>query len=91
MVLYYCLYIFCFHNFCLVQPDITPTANGSAANRHLMANGGPGTLLPCSPETPLVNGVANGHMSPMQDSPFIGYIIAMHRKMVRTGQKSSQY
>ncbi|XP_043975508.1 ubiquitin carboxyl-terminal hydrolase 32 [Gambusia affinis] len=64
--------------------DITPTANGSAANRHPMANGGPGTLLPCSPETPLVNGVANGHMSPMQDSPFIGYIIAMHRKMMRT-------
>ncbi|XP_032446589.1 ubiquitin carboxyl-terminal hydrolase 32 isoform X6 [Xiphophorus hellerii] len=64
--------------------DITPTVNGSAANGHLIANGGPGTLLPCSPETPLVNGVANGHMSPMQDSPFIGYIIAMHRKMMRT-------
>uniref|UniRef100_A0A3B5L6N0 ubiquitinyl hydrolase 1 n=1 Tax=Xiphophorus couchianus TaxID=32473 RepID=A0A3B5L6N0_9TELE len=55
-----------------------------AANGHLIANGGPGTLLPCTPETPLVNGVANGHMSPMQDSPFIGYIIAMHRKMMRT-------
>ncbi|XP_027900854.1 ubiquitin carboxyl-terminal hydrolase 32 isoform X3 [Xiphophorus couchianus] len=64
--------------------DITPTVNGSAANGHLIANGGPGTLLPCTPETPLVNGVANGHMSPMQDSPFIGYIIAMHRKMMRT-------
>jgi hypothetical protein len=26
--------------------------------------------------------LANGHVSPAQDSPFIGYIIAMHRKMV---------
>ncbi|XP_054901475.1 ubiquitin carboxyl-terminal hydrolase 32 isoform X4 [Poeciliopsis prolifica] len=70
--------------FCLFRPDISPTTKGSAATRHLIANGGPGTLIPSSPETPLVNGVANGHMSPMQDSPFIGYIIAMHRKMMRT-------
>lgn len=64
--------------------DITPTANGSAANGHLIANGGPGTIVPCSPEIPLVNGVANGHITPVQESPFIGYIIAMHRKMMRT-------
>uniref|UniRef100_A0A3Q2NNG2 Ubiquitin carboxyl-terminal hydrolase 32 n=1 Tax=Fundulus heteroclitus TaxID=8078 RepID=A0A3Q2NNG2_FUNHE len=64
--------------------DITPTANGSAANGHLIPNGGPGTMVPCSPEMPLVNGVANGHITPLQESPFIGYIIAMHRKMMRT-------
>ncbi|XP_013131997.1 ubiquitin carboxyl-terminal hydrolase 32 isoform X2 [Oreochromis niloticus] len=65
--------------------DITPIANNTAANGHvgskldLIPNGGP-----CSPETPLANGVANGHITPVHESPFIGYIIAMHRKMMRT-------
>ncbi|XP_017277518.1 ubiquitin carboxyl-terminal hydrolase 32 isoform X3 [Kryptolebias marmoratus] len=69
--------------------DITPTANGSAANGHLANNpilipyGGLGTMVSSSSETPLVNGVANGHVTPVQESPFIGYIIAMHRKMMR--------
>uniref|UniRef100_A0A672H2B1 ubiquitinyl hydrolase 1 n=1 Tax=Salarias fasciatus TaxID=181472 RepID=A0A672H2B1_SALFA len=70
--------------------NITPVANGSAANGHLgnapalIPNGGPGAAVPGSPEAPLANGVANGHVTPPQDSPFIGYIIAMHRKMMRT-------
>uniref|UniRef100_A0AAQ5Z4W9 Ubiquitin carboxyl-terminal hydrolase 32 n=1 Tax=Amphiprion ocellaris TaxID=80972 RepID=A0AAQ5Z4W9_AMPOC len=70
--------------------DITPIANGCAANGHLantpilIPNGGPSTMVPCSPETPVANGVANGHITPVQESPFIGYIIAMHRKMMRT-------
>ncbi|KAF7647433.1 hypothetical protein LDENG_00172490 [Lucifuga dentata] len=70
--------------------DIAPVANGPAANGHLgnkpvlIPNGGPSTVVPCSPETPLANGVANGHVTPVQESPFIGYIIAMHRKMMRT-------
>uniref|UniRef100_A0A8C4EFD5 Ubiquitin carboxyl-terminal hydrolase 32 n=1 Tax=Dicentrarchus labrax TaxID=13489 RepID=A0A8C4EFD5_DICLA len=70
--------------------DITPIANGSTANGNpvnkpvLIPNGGPSTMVPCSPETPLANGVANGHITPVQESPFIGYIIAMHRKMMRT-------
>uniref|UniRef100_A0A4W6CGZ8 Ubiquitin carboxyl-terminal hydrolase 32 n=1 Tax=Lates calcarifer TaxID=8187 RepID=A0A4W6CGZ8_LATCA len=65
-------------------------SNGSAANGHLgnkpilIPNGGPSTMVPCSPETPLANGVTNGHITPVQESPFIGYIIAMHRKMMRT-------
>ncbi|KAK7882227.1 hypothetical protein WMY93_028401 [Mugilogobius chulae] len=63
--------------------DITPVANGSALNGHLIPNGVSSVSL-SSPETPLVNGVSNGHMSPLQDSPFIGYIIAMHRKMMRS-------
>uniref|UniRef100_A0AAQ5XRJ4 Ubiquitin carboxyl-terminal hydrolase 32 n=1 Tax=Amphiprion ocellaris TaxID=80972 RepID=A0AAQ5XRJ4_AMPOC len=68
----------------------TLTANGCAANGHLantpilIPNGGPSTMVPCSPETPVANGVANGHITPVQESPFIGYIIAMHRKMMRT-------
>uniref|UniRef100_A0A7N6BGZ7 Ubiquitin carboxyl-terminal hydrolase 32 n=1 Tax=Anabas testudineus TaxID=64144 RepID=A0A7N6BGZ7_ANATE len=77
----------------LISPtptDITPIANGSAANGQLVnkpiliPNGGPSTMVPCSPETPLANGVVNGHITPVQESPFIGYIIAMHRKMMRT-------
>ncbi|XP_029026733.1 ubiquitin carboxyl-terminal hydrolase 32 isoform X5 [Betta splendens] len=70
--------------------DVTPVANGSVANGHLgnkpllIPNGGPSTVVPCSPDTPLANGVVNGHITPVQESPFIGYIIAMHRKMMRT-------
>lgn len=72
--------------------DVTPIANGSAAYGNpgnkdvLIPNGGPSTMALCGPETPLANGVANGHITPSQESPFTGYIIAMHRKMVRTEQ-----
>uniref|UniRef100_A0A3Q3XKY1 Ubiquitin carboxyl-terminal hydrolase 32 n=1 Tax=Mola mola TaxID=94237 RepID=A0A3Q3XKY1_MOLML len=70
--------------------DLTPIANGSATDENLankpllIPNGGPSTRVLCSPETPLANGVFNGHITPVQQSPFIGYIIAMHRKMMRT-------
>lgn len=37
----------------------------------------------------MANGVANGHVTPVQESPFTGYIIAMHRKMVRTLRRCS--
>uniref|UniRef100_A0A8C1UDV0 ubiquitinyl hydrolase 1 n=1 Tax=Cyprinus carpio TaxID=7962 RepID=A0A8C1UDV0_CYPCA len=50
----------------------------------LIPNGMPSTMVPCTPEKPLANGIPNGYAVPMQDSPFIGYIIAMHRKMMRT-------
>lgn len=72
-----------------LSSDLTPIANGSAGDQSLankpvlIPNGGPSTVVSCSPETPLPNGVANGHITPVQESPFIGYIIAMHRKMVR--------
>ncbi|KAK6296272.1 hypothetical protein J4Q44_G00339850 [Coregonus suidteri] len=81
------------------QTDITPVpmANGVAvaAKGHpagkpgLIPNGMPSAVVPCGQTTErgLVNGrvgVPNGHVSPVQDSPFIGYIIAMHRKMMRT-------
>uniref|UniRef100_A0A8C6L5H3 Ubiquitin carboxyl-terminal hydrolase 32 n=1 Tax=Nothobranchius furzeri TaxID=105023 RepID=A0A8C6L5H3_NOTFU len=68
----------------------TLTANGSAANGHLannsilIPNGGPVTMVSSRSDSPLMNGVANGHITPVQESPFIGYIIAMHRKMMRT-------
>uniref|UniRef100_A0AAQ4RUR0 Ubiquitin carboxyl-terminal hydrolase n=1 Tax=Gasterosteus aculeatus aculeatus TaxID=481459 RepID=A0AAQ4RUR0_GASAC len=60
----------------------SPTPSGETLA--LIPNGGPSTLVPRSPETPVANGVANGHITPMQESPFTGYIIAMHRKMMRT-------
>uniref|UniRef100_UPI0014480B9A ubiquitin carboxyl-terminal hydrolase 6-like n=1 Tax=Epinephelus lanceolatus TaxID=310571 RepID=UPI0014480B9A len=75
--------------------DITPIANNLASNGNmgnkpiLIPNGGPSTMVPCNPEMLLANGVANGHITPVQESPFIGYIIAMHRKMVRTLYKRS--
>uniref|UniRef100_A0A8B9JPR1 Ubiquitin carboxyl-terminal hydrolase 32 n=1 Tax=Astyanax mexicanus TaxID=7994 RepID=A0A8B9JPR1_ASTMX len=49
-----------------------------------LANGMPSTVVPSASEKSLTNGIPNGHITPVQDSPFIGYIIAMHRKMMRT-------
>uniref|UniRef100_A0A3B4VLZ5 ubiquitinyl hydrolase 1 n=1 Tax=Seriola dumerili TaxID=41447 RepID=A0A3B4VLZ5_SERDU len=64
---------------------VTPIANGHLSNKPvLIPNGGPSSLAPSTPETPVANGVTNGHLTPVQESPFIGYIIAMHRKMMRT-------
>uniref|UniRef100_A0A8C2KNV0 ubiquitinyl hydrolase 1 n=1 Tax=Cyprinus carpio TaxID=7962 RepID=A0A8C2KNV0_CYPCA len=76
----------------VTSPMITekpPMANGTAGNNNigkagLIPNGMPSTVVPCTPEKPLANGIPNGYAVPMQDSPFIGYIIAMHRKMMRT-------
>ncbi|XP_031429479.1 ubiquitin carboxyl-terminal hydrolase 32 isoform X2 [Clupea harengus] len=74
---------------CPAQSESTPTAKGTAANGHigkpsLIPNGMPSTVVPYTPEKPLPNGIPNGHAVAVQDSPFIGYIIAMHRKMMRT-------
>lgn len=62
-------------------------ANGTVGNNHigkssLIPNGMPSTVVPSTPEKPLPNGIPNGHAVLVPDSPFIGYIIAMHRKMV---------
>ncbi|XP_064880259.1 ubiquitin carboxyl-terminal hydrolase 32-like isoform X3 [Oncorhynchus nerka] len=70
------------------QTDITPVpvVNGVAAHPGgkpgLISNGMPSTMVHCRETTE--RSLANGHVSPAQDSPFIGYIIAMHRKMMRT-------
>lgn len=81
------------------SPDITPVpvANGVAVTEEghpagkpgLIPIGMPSAVVPCREATQraLVNEglrVPNGHVPPVQDSPFIGYIIAMHRKMVGT-------
>uniref|UniRef100_A0A673W5E5 Ubiquitin carboxyl-terminal hydrolase 32 n=1 Tax=Salmo trutta TaxID=8032 RepID=A0A673W5E5_SALTR len=63
----------------------TQTAEGHLAGKPgLIPNGVPSAVVPCreATERALVNGGLG--VSPVQDSPFIGYIIAMHRKMIRT-------
>lgn len=53
--------------------------NGDLPRSTLIPNGMPNTVVPCRVE----NGVMmNGHVTSPSDSPFIGYIIAVHRKMV---------
>lgn len=80
---------FLFFLFLFILEDTTPIANGSVPNGYLVnkssliPNGGPSTIVDSSSETSVNSGVANGHITPVQESPFIGYIIAMHRKMVR--------
>ncbi|XP_042168324.1 ubiquitin carboxyl-terminal hydrolase 6-like [Oncorhynchus tshawytscha] len=76
------------------QTDITPVpmVNGWGwqhpdGKPGLISNGMPSTMVHCreTTERSLANGgvgVPNGHVSLVQDSPFNGYIIAMHRKMV---------
>uniref|UniRef100_A0A8C6XRH1 Ubiquitin carboxyl-terminal hydrolase 32 n=1 Tax=Naja naja TaxID=35670 RepID=A0A8C6XRH1_NAJNA len=54
--------------------------NGDLPRSTLIPNGMPNTVVPCRVE----NGVMmNGHVTSPSDSPFIGYIIAVHRKMMR--------
>uniref|UniRef100_A0A8D0G4G2 Ubiquitin carboxyl-terminal hydrolase 32 n=1 Tax=Sphenodon punctatus TaxID=8508 RepID=A0A8D0G4G2_SPHPU len=58
--------------------------NGDLPRPTLIPNGMPNTVVPCGTENGLANGMVNGHVSLLADSPFIGYIIAVHRKMMRT-------
>uniref|UniRef100_A0A8C7K192 ubiquitinyl hydrolase 1 n=1 Tax=Oncorhynchus kisutch TaxID=8019 RepID=A0A8C7K192_ONCKI len=66
----------------------SPTQTGENLLPHpdgkpgLISNGMPSSMVHCRETTE--RSLANGHVSPVQDSPFIGYIIAMHRKMMRT-------
>lgn len=57
----------------------TPVRSGSDKS---LTNGMPNTVVLSDSEKCLANGIPNGHATPVLDSPFIGYIIAMHRKMV---------
>uniref|UniRef100_A0A8C0GGJ8 ubiquitinyl hydrolase 1 n=1 Tax=Chelonoidis abingdonii TaxID=106734 RepID=A0A8C0GGJ8_CHEAB len=58
--------------------------NGDFPRPTLIPNGMPNTIVPCGIENNFANGMMNGHMSLLSGSPFIGYIIAVHRKMMRT-------
>ncbi|XP_078535929.1 ubiquitin carboxyl-terminal hydrolase 32 isoform X2 [Lissotriton helveticus] len=60
------------------------STNGDVCRPTLIPNGMPNTVVPCGTERSLPNGVLYSHVSVHPESPFIGYIIAVHRKMMRT-------
>nr|XP_030859280.2 ubiquitin carboxyl-terminal hydrolase 6 [Gorilla gorilla gorilla] len=62
----------------------TLTTNGDLPKPIFIPNGMPNTVVPCGTEKNFTNGMVNGHMPSLPDSPFTGYIIAVHRKMMRT-------
>ncbi|XP_054650147.1 ubiquitin carboxyl-terminal hydrolase 32 isoform X2 [Dunckerocampus dactyliophorus] len=69
--------------------EFSTVANGSASTGHLdmepslTCSEGAVTVV-SNPEPTLVNGFTNGHNAAVHESPVTGYIIAMHRKMMRT-------
>ncbi|XP_045442361.1 ubiquitin carboxyl-terminal hydrolase 32 isoform X4 [Pipistrellus kuhlii] len=63
---------------------LTLTTNGDLSRPIFIPNGMPNTVVPCGTEKILTNGMVNGHMPSFPDNPFTGYIIAVHRKMMRT-------
>uniref|UniRef100_A0A8C2U2B9 ubiquitinyl hydrolase 1 n=1 Tax=Coturnix japonica TaxID=93934 RepID=A0A8C2U2B9_COTJA len=58
--------------------------NGDLSKPTLIPNGMPNTVVPCGTERNLANWTLNGHVPLLSDSPCTGYIIAVHRKMMRT-------
>ncbi|XP_064127421.1 ubiquitin carboxyl-terminal hydrolase 32 isoform X7 [Loxodonta africana] len=62
----------------------TLTTNGDLPRPIFIPNGMPNTVVPCGTEKNFTNGMVNGHMPSLPDNPFTGYIIAVHRKMMRT-------
>ncbi|XP_036392637.1 ubiquitin carboxyl-terminal hydrolase 32-like isoform X2 [Megalops cyprinoides] len=68
----------------LVNGKASIAPNGNLTRPSLIPNGMPNVVVPYGVERGLANSIPNGHVTPIQDSPFIGYIIAMHRKMMRT-------
>ncbi|XP_027762090.1 ubiquitin carboxyl-terminal hydrolase 32 isoform X2 [Empidonax traillii] len=76
-----------------VQTDIStgPSANGAPTilmngdlPKPLIPNGMPSTVVPCGSERSPPGWALNGHVASLADSPCTGYIIAVHRKMMRT-------
>ncbi|NXN97924.1 UBP32 hydrolase, partial [Rhinopomastus cyanomelas] len=77
-----------------VQTDVStgPSANGTPSimmngdlpKPTLIPNGMPNTVVPCGTEQHVANWAVNGHVPSLGDSPCTGYIIAVHRKMMRT-------
>ncbi|XP_041092514.1 ubiquitin carboxyl-terminal hydrolase 32 isoform X1 [Polyodon spathula] len=58
----------------------TINTNGIHSQPKLIPNGMPSTVVPCGTERITFN----GQVTALPESPFIGYIIAIHRKMMRT-------
>ncbi|NXU90451.1 UBP32 hydrolase, partial [Xiphorhynchus elegans] len=72
-----------------VQTDISTNGvpnilmNGDLP-KPLIPNGMPNTVVPCGSERSQPSWALNGHVASLCDSPCTGYIIAVHRKMMRT-------
>ncbi|XP_016852445.2 ubiquitin carboxyl-terminal hydrolase 32 isoform X1 [Anolis carolinensis] len=73
-----------FHNGQPANGVIGGLMNGDLPRSTLIPNGMPNTVVPCRMENGLSNAMPNGHALSPSDSPFTGYIIAVHRKMMRT-------
>ncbi|NXB69595.1 UBP32 hydrolase, partial [Donacobius atricapilla] len=58
--------------------------NGDVPKGSLIPNGLPSTVVPCGTERSPPGWALNGHVPSLGDSPCTGYIIAVHRKMMRT-------
>ncbi|NXM75041.1 UBP32 hydrolase, partial [Serilophus lunatus] len=58
--------------------------NGDLPKPTLIPNGMPNTVVPCGTERNQPSWAVNGHVPSLSDSPCTGYIIAVHRKMMRT-------
>ncbi|NXK92600.1 UBP32 hydrolase, partial [Formicarius rufipectus] len=73
-----------------VQTDISTNGvppilmNGDLPKAPLIPNGMPSTVVPCGSERNQPGWALNGHVASLGDSPCTGYIIAVHRKMMRT-------
>nr|XP_054402845.1 ubiquitin carboxyl-terminal hydrolase 6-like [Pongo abelii]XP_054402851.1 ubiquitin carboxyl-terminal hydrolase 6-like [Pongo abelii] len=62
----------------------TLTTNGDLPRPIFVPSGMPNAVVPCGTEKNFTNGMVNGHMPSLPDGPFTGYLIAVHRKMMRT-------
>lgn len=58
-------------------------SSGTSLRLDIIPKGMPNTVVPCSTEGSPANGLPNGHIMLHPASPFTGYIIAIHRKMMR--------
>lgn len=57
-------------------------SSGTSLRLDIIPKGMPNTVVPCSAEGSPANGLPNGHIMLHPASSFMGYIIAIHRKMV---------
>ncbi|TSS11538.1 Ubiquitin carboxyl-terminal hydrolase 32 [Bagarius yarrelli] len=71
-------------NLAILSNGTSPVvSSGTTLRLDIIPKGMPNTVVPCSTEGSPANGLPNGHILLHPVSPFIGYIIAIHRKMMR--------
>uniref|UniRef100_A0A4W4G5G8 Ubiquitin carboxyl-terminal hydrolase 32 n=1 Tax=Electrophorus electricus TaxID=8005 RepID=A0A4W4G5G8_ELEEL len=67
-----------------VANGISPSLSNSTSLRlDIIPKGMPNTVVPCSADGSPANGLPNGHVPTPHAGPFTGYVIAIHRKMMR--------